>query len=143
MKIFSWNCKGVSNTGTIDFIKDIMIRSKPDFICLVETKSNTDRIMRFCNRFKHCWDWAAIPLNGFSGGIIVLWKRSIGLVTPIANSRLVLHLIISSLNDYWILSVFYNSQTCSAQKTVELPSGLLSLGFALASHGRFQCDYFH
>lgn len=46
----------------------------------------------------------------FSGGIITFWRSHLGLVTPIAASRNVIHLVISTGNLYsWILSVVYNS----------------------------------
>lgn len=108
IKIFTWNGRGLSNSITIDYIQDIMARLKPNFLCLVETKSNTDRTLRFCNIFKKNWDWAPIPSIGFSGGIIVLWQKFAGVVTPIALSRFALHLIISNANDTWILTTIYN-----------------------------------
>lgn len=118
VKIFTWNCRGISNTRSMDYIKDIMARLKPDFICLVETKSNSIRIQRFCARFSRHWVWAAVPSNGYSGGIIVLWKRFNGIVTPVASSRMALHLIITTSEDSWILSTIYNSQVLSEHKNL-------------------------
>lgn len=42
-----------------------------------------------------CWDWAAVLSDGFFGCIIVLWHKSIGMVTPVALSRRALHIVIS------------------------------------------------
>lgn len=52
--------------------------------------------LKFCSKFKCLWVWKTIPYVGFSGGIIVLWKRSAGLITLIAISRMSLNLVISS-----------------------------------------------
>lgn len=46
----------------------------------------------------------------------MLWKRGIGRVTPIAESRLALHHVISSNDETWILSTVYNSQSLSQHK---------------------------
>lgn len=142
MKVFTWNCRGVLNLRTIDYIEGIMGRFKPDFICLVETKSNSDHIKRFCNRFNKNWDWAAIPSNGFLGVIIVLWKCLKGFVTLITISRLELHLIISSVTGTWILSTIYNSQVLFEHKTLEISHRFISFELALASYGGLQCYHF-
>lgn len=93
-----------------------MRRLKPTIICLVETKSDVARSLLFCNKFARSWAWAAIPAQGFSGGIIVLWSRCLGLVTPIAATRMSLNLVITSTKGSWILTVVYNSQIVSSQR---------------------------
>lgn len=63
-----------------------------------------------------CPDWAAILAEGFSGGIITLWNRNIGYVTPIAASRRALDLIISPDNvTHYIVFVIYNSNSLHVQ----------------------------
>lgn len=95
IKIFSWNCRGpVSNPGTLNRVKNFISHSSPLIICLIETKSNTDRIHHFCHRFAKNWEWAAIPTLGLFGGIIVLWNRNIGNVVA---TRMSLNLVISHL----------------------------------------------
>lgn len=118
LKVISWNCRGLSNSGTTARIHDFIKNSHPDFLCLVETKTNASRIYRFCAKLDRRWDWAAIPSVGFSGGIIVLWSRSIGLVTPIAVNRHALHLVISTCDHSWILTTVYNSQFLSEHKSL-------------------------
>lgn len=49
-------------------------------------------------------------MDGFSGGIMVLWNKSIGQVTLVAVSRRALHFIISSdSTNSFLVSVIYNS----------------------------------
>lgn len=86
LKIFSWNFRGLSKPHAMDRIRNI------------------------CDKINHCWHWAAIPSNGFSGGIIMLWKRDLGRVTPVVVSRFALHLVISSNEETLILTTIYNSQ---------------------------------
>lgn len=95
-----------------------MIRLNPNIICLVETKSNLNRIYHFYTRFSRDWDWAAMHACGLSEGIIFLWSRAISTVTPIVTTRLSLHLLITKENNSWILSVMYNSQVISGQKNL-------------------------
>lgn len=90
----------------MDRINNVVNRMKLDFICLVETKSNSAHIHHF----------STIPSNRLFGGIIALSNRSIGTVTLVAISRLALHVVISSRFETWILSTFYNSQALSRQK---------------------------
>lgn len=50
-------------------------------------------------------------MTGYSGGIIILWKREIGLVTPILRTKTSIHLVIySSVSVSWVISIVYNSQ---------------------------------
>lgn len=51
IKIIYWNCWGVSNSRTIDHIKDVMRHFKATIIFLVETKEDTDHSLRFYKRF--------------------------------------------------------------------------------------------
>lgn len=101
LKIFSWNCRGLSNPHTMDHIQDIMKNKRPNFLCLVETKTTTPRTLYFCAILNHCWDWVVIPSNGLSGRILVIWNLLVGNVTAVVVSRLVLHLVLSSSNKTW------------------------------------------
>lgn len=115
--IFYWNCMSLSNLHTMDRIHSIMKNKKPDFVCLVKTKATIPKVHRFCDKIMG-WGCAAIPSNGIFGGIIVLWKRGIGRVTPVVVSRLALHHVIYSKDETWILTTIYNSQSLSQHKNL-------------------------
>ncbi|KAJ0981709.1 hypothetical protein J5N97_009964 [Dioscorea zingiberensis] len=88
-------------------------------VCLVETRADKSRATRFCEKMSKFWEWAAIPAQGMSGGIIILWKQRIGMVTPITNSRFYLHLILSTEKPkHWVLTVIYNAQSLILQNRV-------------------------
>lgn len=97
-------------------LSGVMTSLKPDFICLIEMKSNSSPAHCFCDKFSKSWGWVAIPSNGLSGEIIVLWNRIVGFVTPMAISRSGVHLIISSSVDTWIFTTVYNTQVFSKHK---------------------------
>lgn len=110
IKLICWKCRGVSGSDTTSQIKQMMRKSKPHIICLVETRANENRLNRFVSTIDHKWGWAAIEANGYSGGIIAIWQRQIGLVTPVARSRYALHLVISAgSHSDWVLSIIFNS----------------------------------
>lgn len=103
----------MSNFRTIDFLLNFLNNLNLDLVCLVDTKSNADRIHHFYNRLTDRWEWDVIPLNGYSRGIVVLWKRLVVIVTLVAVSRSAFHLIISNSDDSWILTTVYNSHVLS------------------------------
>ncbi|XP_039141957.1 uncharacterized protein LOC120279156 [Dioscorea cayenensis subsp. rotundata] len=118
-KLCCWNCRGLSSRDTCARIFRLIHQDKLSILCLVETRANSDRISKFCSKLSKSWDWAAILADGFSGGILVCWKKGIGQVTPIATSRRVLHILISS--SYFkntIISVVYNSCRFQSQCSV-------------------------
>lgn len=137
--IMCWNCRGVSGCDTISRIRRLLVKHKPLLCCLVETRADEVRLRRFCAKLGKEWEWAAVAANGYSGGIIVLWKRQVGCVTPMAISRFALHLVISdNSNSDWFVSVIYNDSRVSGQRRLwhEL-SGLSSLNLAWVIIGDF------
>ncbi|KAJ0963505.1 hypothetical protein J5N97_028627 [Dioscorea zingiberensis] len=119
IKLLCWNCRGSSSPKIVGRIKDLMKTHHPDIVCLVETRADEQRAIKFCEKFTRMWHWAALPARGMSGGIITLWKQRVGQVTPISYSHYSLHLIISALKpEEWILSVIYNPLNIHLQRTV-------------------------
>ncbi|KAJ0967480.1 hypothetical protein J5N97_024397 [Dioscorea zingiberensis] len=117
MNIILWNCRGVTGKDTVSRIFNLIKTYNLVLVCLVETRADTQRTRNFCKKFKKQWDWAATPARGYSGGIIILWKKDIEKVTPICFSRHVIHLTISN-NPFkpWIISIVYNGQSLEEQK---------------------------
>ncbi|XP_039123479.1 uncharacterized protein LOC120260105 [Dioscorea cayenensis subsp. rotundata] len=109
-KLICWNYRGISSRDTSSRVFRIIQSHKPAVVCLVETRADSDRLDRFCRKIPKTWDWAAVLANGFSGGIIVMWHKSIGRVSPIAVSRRALHIIITdNSSNAFLISVVYNS----------------------------------
>lgn len=95
-KILCWNCRGISTGDTSSRVFCLIRTLKPLIVCLVETRANSDRVDRFCNKVPKHWEWTAILAEGFSGGIIVLWYSVVGQVTPLASSQHALHWVVST-----------------------------------------------
>lgn len=138
-KIVCWNCRGVSGRDTSARIKQLMKQLNPFIFCLVETRADNSRLDIFCSKLGQKWAWAAIAADGFSGGLIVIWQKQLGKVSPLARSRYVLHLVVTNVkNESWILSTVYNSNHYQVQTTVwyEL-SGIASLNLPWILIGDF------
>lgn len=117
LNFLGWNCRGTTGKDKINRIRRITMENHIDILALVETRANGDRVVRFCNHFARNWNWVAIPADGYSGGIIILWRKQIGKISPVVHSRRALHLIFSSSADHpWIISVVYNAHHIKLQK---------------------------
>ena len=109
LNIHCWNCMGVSRAETTNWIQNLLKKHNPYLVCLVESKAEASRVDRFYTKFARLWNWAAIAAEGYYGGIIVMWNRTIGNVTLIAKSRHALHLVITSpLLESWLFTTVYN-----------------------------------
>lgn len=109
-KFICWNYRGISARDTSARVFHLIKRFRPLIVCLVETRANSERVDRFCNKIPRHWEWAAILADGFLGGIIVLWNPIIGMVTHLAISRHALHLVVSTtMSKTFIISMIYNS----------------------------------
>ena len=51
MNIIVWNCWGISNKGFAAIIKDLSLRFKSHFICLLETHVGGSRAERIIRKF--------------------------------------------------------------------------------------------
>lgn len=133
LKCLGWNCRGVSGFDKLNRIRRLIGTLQLDLVALVETRADENRVARFCSKFAKNWNWAAVAAEGYSGGIIVLWQKRIGFVTPLIHSRRALHLIISSSsNVHWLLTVVYNAQRLSLQR---------DLWRELAQFARIDCPW--
>ncbi|KAJ1253597.1 hypothetical protein BS78_K020200 [Paspalum vaginatum] len=77
-KILCWNVRGLNATKKWNSIRDKIIDSRCDIICLQETKKQEFDylfIKKICpasfNKFEF------VPSNGASGGMLVAWKDSL------------------------------------------------------------------
>ncbi|KAM6543985.1 hypothetical protein CsatB_008432 [Cannabis sativa] len=73
MNAISWNCCGLGNPRAIQFLIDLCVQKKPNFIFLCETLCNNDTVDRLKVRlgFENSF---SVPAQGRKGGIAFLWK---------------------------------------------------------------------
>ncbi|KAL5583298.1 hypothetical protein UlMin_015740 [Ulmus minor] len=74
MKIVSWNVRGIGSGRKRGVIKENLLKMRPDFVVLQETKKEileeklVGSLWKARNR-----SWVALPAEGRSGGIIIIW----------------------------------------------------------------------
>ncbi len=69
IKIVSWNVNGIRNAINKYLIRDLLVKAKPDILCINETKINQDQIEKQhieLNGFHSYWNFCKISA-GYSG----------------------------------------------------------------------------
>ncbi|XP_060974042.1 uncharacterized protein LOC115695103 [Cannabis sativa] len=73
MSIISWNFHGLGNPWAQQFLKDLVVQKKPNYLFLCETLAKKDMVERV--RVAIGFEGAlAIDCQGKSGGVALLWK---------------------------------------------------------------------
>ncbi|XP_048490396.1 uncharacterized protein LOC125492264 [Beta vulgaris subsp. vulgaris] len=80
MKIIIWNVRGASNNTFVPHAWDVVRLNKPSIFIIFETKAEECRA-RQVTRLLGFDDFKAIPPHGLKGGIWLMWKKSIELVS--------------------------------------------------------------
>lgn len=118
IKVFCWNCRGISNPNTLDRIKALMNHLNPDIFCLVELWRTLIEYNIFVIGSKLSGNEpGSQPLvsqggSSFSG--LCPWVKSLQLLF------LGWHFIwlFQLEKNTWILSTLYNSQVISKHKAL-------------------------
>ncbi|XP_026417388.1 uncharacterized protein LOC113312869 [Papaver somniferum] len=92
MKILSWNCQGIGNPHTRDYIQFCLTNNDPDifFLCETKTQSNNMRFYLSKTNYPHYWFH---PSLGLSGGISLGWKNGIDIEIMYTTSKTI-HAIV-------------------------------------------------
>lgn len=74
-KVFCWNVRGLNSERKWSSIKDKIVESQADIVCLQETKKETfdsNFIRNICPAGFDAFEF--LPSVGASGGVITIWK---------------------------------------------------------------------
>ncbi|XP_072980120.1 uncharacterized protein [Typha angustifolia] len=117
LKTLVWNCRGARKKEALDRCR-VMIRDhKLDMLALLETHTSWLEAEQVAKKLRRGWAWFAIPAQGRSGGILVLWNKEIGWVDVAAVSRYAVHLTITlTSGQTWIWTIVYASTLIEAQQ---------------------------
>ena len=115
-KILSWNVRGLNSERRWDAIRDKIVESDCDIVCLQETKKeNFDAqfIKKFCPREFDGWEF--LPSLGASGGLLVILKTRLFTGDLIFNNEFAISVEFTSLHNSknWILTNVYGP--CSTE----------------------------
>ena len=78
-KILIWNMTGLNSSARQDSVRTIVDSARPDIVCIQETKmvevTRRTLLSAFGSDFS---EFIEVPSAGASGGILVTWRRHIG-----------------------------------------------------------------
>jgi exonuclease III len=112
--VLSWNVRGVNATWKWDAVKNKILQSACDIVCLQETKKemfDLHFLKNVCPSCFNCFEY--LPSVGASGGILVAWKVSLFSRAKIYSNCYSLTVeFTSNHNDAkWILTCVYGPCT--------------------------------
>lgn len=127
--ILVWNARGLNNKARRDYVRDTILSSKADIICLQETKLevlSTYRLLSVCG--SDFDKYLALPASGTRVGILIAWK---GAVCQIISSRIdnfsvSVQFVGVDGSNWWFTGVYgpkmmrIKSNSCRNLKTSEL-----------------------
>lgn len=98
-KIFIWNVHDLISVARQDSVRTMLEASRSDIVCIQETKITTiSRRVLLSALGSDFSDFIALPAVGASGGILVAWRRHIGIT---GNRRVDAHSVYSVLSREW------------------------------------------
>jgi len=112
MDVLFWNCRGANKPLFRRTIRYMLKKNNIDILALFETHAAGDRASRICQKlgFEHTF-W--VDAVGHSGGVWLLWRASVGVVTVVASSEQFIHAKIVSETETLHLIVVYAAPSVS------------------------------
>nr|GME00746.1 splicing factor 3B subunit 2 [Ipomoea batatas] len=108
MEVITWNCQGAASKSFLRVAKWITNYHKPDFFCLLETKTSGENADNVCRKLNFD-NWVRVEALGFSGGIWILWKDGRNVEITNSNPQFINLKILENDGTIWNLSVVYGS----------------------------------
>ncbi|WZZ66780.1 hypothetical protein YC2023_078150 [Brassica napus] len=112
MNCLFWNCRGANKPNFRRSIRYILKKFKTDFLALFETHAGGDKAMKICQSlgFENSFRVDAI---GQRGGIWVLWRDQVGVITVVESSDQFVHVKVVVGMDIIHLVAVYAAPTAS------------------------------
>jgi len=118
-KVLCWNVRGVNADKKWNSIRDKVLSSNCDIVCLQETKRETIDLSFIRNICPQAFDsFVFRPSLGASGGIVVIWKSAIFSGTEIFQNEFAISTEFTSrINDEsWVLRTVYAPCTSNGKR---------------------------
>jgi len=72
MKVLSWNCQGLGSPLTVQHLRALVARERPNLVFLMETKNQYQRVEHIKRSLKFS-SMFVVNLIGTAGGLVLLW----------------------------------------------------------------------
>ncbi|CAA7018343.1 unnamed protein product [Microthlaspi erraticum] len=112
MNCILWNCRGANKPNFRRSIRYILKKNPTDLLAIFETHAGGDRSERICrglgfdNSFR-------VDAEGQSGGLWLLWRSGIGIVTVISSTNQFIQAMMANGDEVLNLIVVYAAPTVS------------------------------
>jgi hypothetical protein len=90
-KIFVWNCRGAASTSFYRYCKQYVLECKPVMLVIMETRCDPCKLKKTFNLLGFD-GFLASEVNGYAGGIVVVWKEDYMMVNMQIKKFQFLHL---------------------------------------------------
>lgn len=113
--VLCWNVRGINSEGKWESIRNKIVESQCDIVCIQETKREVfdlPFIKLFCP--PPFDSFCFLPSVGASGGMLVVWKGAVFSGTEVSSNSFAILIQFTSLhnNESWLLTNIYGS--CNA-----------------------------
>ncbi|KAK9265469.1 hypothetical protein L1049_012595 [Liquidambar formosana] len=108
MKILSWNARGVGRPHFVAQVRTLVSIYKPDFIFIMETKANNDKINKIAKKIGFD-NHFVVPGEGLSGGLWIFWNSNTCNANVIDHCDRYIHIRVfdSIKHSFWQLTCIY------------------------------------
>ncbi|KAK4270612.1 hypothetical protein QN277_019396 [Acacia crassicarpa] len=96
MNILAWNCQGLGAALTVQNLKEVCFRKKPQLVFVMESKQKARVVRKIRRRCGFTQEWIVDPI-GYSGGLALWWSEDIT-VNILFSSQNIIHTSILSGN---------------------------------------------
>lgn len=87
MNIIVWNCRGIAKPPFFNYAKSMIRKYKSDICCFLETRMSSQVLLRIVRFMVPSWDVYMLPSIGLSGGIIVVWRKTLCFINFTRTNR--------------------------------------------------------
>lgn len=105
MKLVSWNIRGMSSDFKKRYLRKLVADKKPEFLLRQESKLEVvDRFIMQRIWFDADFEFAEVPAEGASGGVITIWNNSVFKVEEVISRK---NFILIRDSDLFLLENLY------------------------------------
>lgn len=94
MIILAWNCRGISQSTTIQSLREYNLSHRPDVLFLSEIKSSRNVYIMSIVSALGFHNFYLVLVVGCSGGLLLLWKEEFD-IHIIAGSTCLINCLVS------------------------------------------------
>lgn len=108
--ILNWNVRGLNDAAHRELVRETVICSKPNIVCLQETKlSSIDAGLAHETLGQHLDSYLELGAQGTRGGILLAWNKEMISVTNAVNRSFTISAMVrvSSMNASFLLTTCY------------------------------------